>query len=375
MIEFNKPILVGREREYMAEALAGGHISACGPFTRRCEARLQESLGAPRVILTTSGTDALEMAALMLDLRPDDEVLLPSFTFVSTANAFALRGARPVFVDIRPDTLTMDPAHAEALAGPRTRALVPVHYSGVGCDMDALLGLAERAGADVIEDNAHGLFNNCRGRQLGTLGRFGILSFHETKNLTCGEGGALIVNRKDDVSRSEVLRDKGTDRSRFLQGLVDKYTWVDAGSSFGLSDLLAAFLFAQLEVEADIQERRRAIWMQYRDGLAGWARAAGVELPTVPADCNPSWHSFFLLLPPRDAMIRHLRERGIDAVFHYQPLHLSPMGLRFGGRSGDCPVTERVSDRLVRLPFHNGLSRDDVDRVCDAVRAFGNGAS
>ncbi len=191
----------------------------------------------------------------------------------------------------------------------------------------------------------------------------------------CGEGGALIVNRNSDVPRSEVLRDKGTDRSRFLQGLVDKYTWVDVGSSFGMSDLLAAFLLAQLEAEAEVQERRRSIWMQYRDGLEGWARAAGVELPTVPADCKPSWHSFFLLLPARDAMIRHLRGRGIDAVFHYQPLHLSPMGRRFGGRPGDCPVTERVSDQLVRLPFHNGLSRDDVDRVCDAVRSFGNGSS
>ena len=325
----------------------------------------------PRVILTTSGTDALEMAALMLELRPGDEVLLPSFTFVSTANAFALRGARPVFVDIRPDTLTMDPAHAAALVGPRTRAMVPVHYSGVGCEMDALLALAATAEADVVEDNAHGLFNSRGGRQLGTLGRFGILSFHETKNLTCGEGGALIVNREDDVPRAEVLRDKGTDRSRFLRGLVDKYTWVDAGSSFGMSDLLAAFLFAQLEAEAEVQQRRRAIWMRYCDGLADWARSAGVQLPTVPADCDPSWHSFFLILPSRDAMIQHLRDREIDAVFHYQPLHLSPMGLRFGGRPGDCPITERVSDRLVRLPFHNGLSRDDVDRVCDAVRAFG----
>lgn len=375
MIEFNKPVLIGHEREYMEEALVQGHISAGGPFTRRCEARLQEKLGAPRVILTTSGTDALEMAALMLDLRPGDEVLLPSFTFVSTANAFALRGARPVFVDIRPDTLTMDPAHAAALVGPRTRALVPVHYSGVGCDMDALLALAATAGADVVEDNAHGLFNQRGGRRLGTLGRFGVLSFHETKNLMCGEGGALIVNGENDVPRSEVLRDKGTDRSRFLQGLVDKYTWVDVGSSFGMSDLLAAFLFAQLEAEANVQARRRTIWKRYRDGMADWARSAGVRLPTVPADCDPSWHSFFLILPSRDAMIRHLRDRGIDAVFHYQPLHLSPMGVRFGGRPGDCPITEHVSDSLVRLPFHNGLSDDDVDRVCDAVRAFGNGAS
>ena len=373
-IEFNRPILTGREREYMEVALTNGHISACGPFTGRCEAWLQARLGAPRVILTTSGTDALEMAALLLDLQPGDEVIVPSFTFVSTAGAFARAGARPVFADIRPDTLTLDVDHAAALVTARTRALIPVHYAGVGCGMDELLALAARAGAEVVEDNAHGLFNRRGGRLLGTLGRFGILSFHETKNLTCGEGGALIVNRADDIPRAEVLRDKGTNRSRFLQGLVDKYTWVDAGSSFGLSDLLAAFLFAQLESESGIQARRRAIWMRYSDGLSAWARAAGARMPCIPPDCEPSWHSFFLVLPARearDALILHLRGRGIDAVFHYQPLHLSPMGQRLGGRPGACPVTEQVSDGLLRLPFHNALSDEEVDRVCEAVREFG----
>ena len=378
MIEFNQPILTGREREYMEAALQNGHISACGPFTARCEDWLRERLGAPRAILTTSGTDALEMAALLLDLHAGDEVIVPSFTFVSTAGAFLRAGARPVFADIRPDTLTMDAEHVASLVTPRTRALAPVHYAGVGCEMDKLLALAARAGAEVVEDNAHGLLNRRGGRQLGTLGRFGVLSFHETKNLTCGEGGALIVNRPADVARAEVLRDKGTDRSRFLQGLVDKYTWVDTGSSFGLSDLLAAFLFAQLEAEARIQARRKAIWTRFRDGLTDWARAAGVRLPCVPSDCEPSWHSFFLVLSDRaarDAMIRHLAGQGVGAVFHYQPLHLSPMGRSLGGRPGACPVTEQVSDGLLRLPFHNALSDDAVDRVCQAVRGFGRTAA
>ncbi len=377
-IEFNQPILTGREREYMEAALTNRHISACGPFTARCEAWLQERLGAPRAILTSSGTDALEMAALLLDLQPGDEVIVPSFTFVSTAGAFVRAGARPVFADIRPDTLTLDAAHAASLVTARTRALAPVHYAGVGCEMDALLDLAARAGAEVVEDNAHGLLNRRGGRLLGTLGRFGILSFHETKNLTCGEGGALIVNRPEDVARAETLRDKGTDRSRFLQGLVDKYTWVDTGSSFGLSDLLAAFLFAQLESEGGIQARRRTIWARYRAGLSDWARAAGVRTPCVPDGCEPSWHSFFLVLQTRgarDALIRRLRDSGIDAVFHYQPLHLSPMGRRFGGKPGACPVAEQVSDGLLRLPFHNALADADVDRVCEVVRGFGGGSA
>jgi len=358
---------------YMAEAVAAGHISGDGVFTRRCHALLEQALGCPKVLLTTSCTHALEMAALLLDLKEGDEVIFPSFTFVSTVNAFVLRGVRPVFVDIRPDTLNLDETRIETLVSPQTRAIVPVHYAGVGCEMEAILEIARRRGLAVVEDNAHGLFGKYRGRPLGTFGCLATQSFHETKNFTCGEGGALLINDPALAERAEILREKGTNRSRFFRGQVDKYTWVDLGSSYLPSDLLAAFLLAQLEEREAIQARRRAIWQRYFVELSTWAERNGVGLPHVPAYCEQPYHMFYLLFPDldrRQRFIASLKKQGILAVFHYQPLHLSDMGRRFGGRPGDCPVTEAVSDRLVRLPFYTGMTGEEQGLVIEAVRHF-----
>jgi dTDP-4-amino-4,6-dideoxygalactose transaminase len=349
------------------------HISGDGAFTRRSEALLEGLLPAPRVLLTTSCTHALELAALLLDLQPGDEVVGPSFTFVSTFNAFVLRGARPVFADIRPDTLNLDPSSLERSLTPRTRAIVVMHYAGVACEMDAILRIAQAHGLPVIEDNAHGLFGAYRGRQLGTFGAMATLSFHETKNITCGEGGAVVINDAALIDRAEILREKGTDRSRFFRGLVDKYTWRDVGSSYVPSEILAAFLYAQLEERARIQRARRARWDAYRAQLGPWAATWGVTLPTVPDGCEQPGHLFYLLLTSaadRSAFIAHLRTQEIDAVFHYLPLHLSDMGRRFGGREGACPVTEDVSDRLVRLPLSAGLTDEEQQRIVAAVCAF-----
>jgi dTDP-4-amino-4,6-dideoxygalactose transaminase len=376
-IPFNRPTLAGNELAYITEAvLANWHSAGDGPFTRRCQAFLERALGVPRVLLTTSCTHALEMAALLLRIEPGDEVVVPSFTFVSTANAFAMRGARPVFADIRPDTLNLDESQLQDLITPRTRAVAPVHYAGVGCDMTVIGKISRRHGLAVVEDNAHGLFGRHKGRHLGTYGQLATLSFHETKNFTCGEGGALLINEPAYVERAEILREKGTDRSRFFRGQVDKYSWVDLGSSYGPSDLLAAFLLAQLEAADSILSRRGRIWHRYRDGLRQWALEHGVALPHIPPDCQQPFHMFYLLLPSpgmRQALIEHLKSRGIMAVFHYQPLHLSPMGLRYGGRPGQCPVTERVSQQLLRLPFYTGLSEDDQELVISSVREFAPG--
>jgi dTDP-4-amino-4,6-dideoxygalactose transaminase len=372
-IPFNRVSLQGKELEHLRASLDGGWIAGDGPFTERCHQLLERLLAVPKVLLTTSGTHALEMAALLLEIGPGDEVILPSFTFVSTANAFALRGARPVFADVRPDTLNLDERLLEGLLTPRTKAIVPVHYAGVGCEMDAILELARARGMAVVEDNAHGLFGRYRGRWLGTFGAFGVQSFHETKNLACGEGGALLVNDPGYVERAEILREKGTNRSRFFRGQVDKYTWVDLGSSYLPSDLLGAFLYGQLEVWPKIQEKRQRIWETYERELADWRVARGVRGPLVPEHCEQSYHMYYLLLPSLDArqsLIAHLRALGIVAVFHYQPLHLSEMGERFGGRRGDSPVTEEISDRLVRLPFYNDLSEQDQRAVIEAVESW-----
>ena len=313
------------------------------------------------------------MTALLLELKPGDEVVVPSFTFVSTANAFALHGARPVFADVRPDTLNLDERSLPALITPRTRAVVAVHYAGVGCEMDSILAAARARGIPVIEDNAHGLFGKYRGRWLGTFGAAATQSFHETKNFTCGEGGALLVNEPGWLARAEILREKGTDRSRFFRGEVDKYSWVDIGSSYLPSDLLAAFLLAQLENREAVQAKRRDLWRGYRDGLADWAAARGAQLPVIPAHCESAYALFHLVLPSaeeRDALMAHLKARGISSEFHYLPLHLSKMGRAFGGRPGQCPVTESASGRLLRLPFHNGLTEADQAEVVEAVRSF-----
>jgi dTDP-4-amino-4,6-dideoxygalactose transaminase len=373
VIPFNRPELVGREREYLAQAVANGHISGDGAFTLRCQNLLEETLGVPRVLLTTSCTHALEMAAFLLELHPGEEVILPSFTFVSTVNAFALRGARPVFVDIRPDTLNLDETELEPLIRRKTRAIVAVHYAGVGCEMDSISDVAERHGLRVVEDNAHGLAGRYKSRCLGTFGAAAALSFHETKNVTCGEGGALIINEPEWVARAEIIREKGTNRSRFLRGEVDKYTWVDLGSSYLPSDLLAAFLLAQLEQIERIQQKRAGISRRYYEAFEGWAHTNGVKLPHVPAHCDSAYHMFYLLLPDlsaRDRFIGFLKSRGVHSVFHYIPLHLSPMGQSLGYARGDCPVTEVMSERLVRLPFYYGLTETEQNAVIDAVVAF-----
>jgi len=372
-IPYNRPCFEGKELVYIAKAIDSCHISGDGLFTERCQSLLQDLLAVPRVLLTTSCTHALEMAALLLDLQPGDEVIVPSFTFVSTANAFALHGGRPVFVDVRPDTLNLDENLLEALVTPRTRAIVPVHYAGIACEMDTILSIAQRHGISVIEDNAHGFLGRYKGRYLGTLGSMAAQSFHETKNVMCGEGGALLLNDPAYIRRAEIVRQKGTDRSRFLRGEVDKYTWVDVGSSYAPADILAAFLYAQLEARDHIQEHRRRIWTTYYNGLGKWACERGVTLPTVPQTCQPTYHLFYLLMPSleeRQALIAHLRKQGILSVFHFQPLHISKMGQRFGGKPGDCPVAENVSDRLVRLPFYNQLTEEEQESVIQAVHDF-----
>ncbi len=372
-VDFNRPTLTGKEFQYISQAIENAHISGDGPFTQKCHALLEAELGVPRVLLTTSCTHALEMAALLLDLRPGDEVIIPSFTFVSTVNAFVLRGARPVFLDVRADTLNLDESKLEAAISPHTRAIVPVHYAGVGCEMDAIMEIANRRNIPVVEDNAHGLFGKYRGKYLGTFGALATQSFHETKNFTSGEGGALLINDLSLAERAEIIREKGTNRSRFFRGQVDKYTWVDLGSSYLPSDILAAFLYAQLEHRLQIQEHRKQVWEFYNQHLKQWAEKHDVQLPTVPVHTEQSYHMFYLLMPDlesRQRFIAYLRERGIYTVFHYLPLHLSDMGRKFGGRPGDCPVTERISDQLVRLPFHNQLSTSDLEQVVEAIHEF-----
>jgi dTDP-4-amino-4,6-dideoxygalactose transaminase len=372
-IPFNRSSLQGKELEYIADTIRIGQVAGDQTYSRKCQALLRGLLGVPAALVTTSCTHALEMAALLLDIGPGDEVIVPSFTFVSTANAFAVRGARPVFCDIRPDTLNIDERCVERAVTPRTKAIVPVHYAGVGCEMDAILAIAGRHGLAVVEDNAHGLFGRYRGKLLGTCGTFAALSFHETKNVTCGEGGALVVNDPRYIERAEIIREKGTDRTRFFRGQVDKYSWVDVGSSYTMSDVLAAFLFGQLERWEAIQARRSAIWRRYDEALATWAERAGVGRPAVPAHCEPAFHMYQLLMPDlatRTRLIAALGGQGITAVFHYLPLHLSEYARRWGGRPGDCPVSESVSDRLVRLPFYTGMTEAEQARVIDAILAF-----
>lgn len=373
-IPFNRPCLSGNEYKYIAQAIANGHASGDGPFTRLCHELLERELRVPKVLLTTSCTHALEMAAILLECGPGDEVILPSFTFVSTANAFVLRGARVVFADVRPDTMNLDETRLEPLITSRTKAIVPVHYAGVACEMDTICAIAARHGIAVVEDNAHGLFARYRGKYTGTFGRLATQSFHETKNVTCGEGGALLVNDPELVERALIVREKGTNRSQFFRGQVDKYSWVDVGSSYLPSDLLAAFLFAQLEARQEIHKKRRRIWERYRHHLEAWADENSVRLPVVPAECEQAYHMFYMILPSfefRQSLISHLKAQGILSVFHYVPLHSSEMGRKWAARETPCPVTEDVSVRLLRLPFYNDLTEAEHGRVVAAVTSFG----
>ena len=368
-IPFNRPQLVGLEHRYIDEALSSGKLSGNGAFAQRCAAWLEQHTGAARALMTPSCTAALEMAALLLDAEPGDEVIVPSFTFVSSANAFVARGLVPVFVDVRPDTLCIDVDGVAAAVGPRTRAVVAVHYGGVACDMEPLLDL----GIPVIEDAAHALPASWRGRPLGSFGTMATFSFHETKNVQCGEGGALVVNDPDLVARAEVLQEKGTDRTRFFRGEVDKYTWVDVGSSYLLSEVATAFLWAQLEAIDEVTARRMRVWEAYDEAFA----ELDVPRPVVPDGAQHAAHLYYLLLADRaerDAFIAALDERGVHAVFHYQPLHSSPAGVRYGRTSGPLPVTDGVSERLVRLPLWAGLTDADVERVIDAVSRAGGRA-
>ena len=373
-IPFNKPTAVGAELANIADALARGHLSGDGYYTKRCHAWLEERLGCKSALLTHSCTGALEMAAILCDLAPGDEVIMPSYTFVSTANAFVLRGAVPVFVDVRRDTINLDESLIEAAITPRTRALAVVHYAGLACEMDAIMDIARRHDLLVIEDAAQALLSTYKGRNLGTLGHFGCFSFHETKNLLSGEGGALIVNDERYIERAEVVREKGTNRSRFLRGEVDKYTWVDIGSSYLPSELVAAFLDAQLQHADAVIARRRAVWARYHAGLAELAALGVLELPAeAPSDRVANGHIFYVLtdaLATRMALAAHLKSHDMLSVSHYVPLHSSPGGRKFGRASGSFKVTDEISDRLLRLPIYFGITDAEVDAVIDAVKGF-----
>jgi dTDP-4-amino-4,6-dideoxygalactose transaminase len=370
-IPFNRPAIEGRELAYVEEAVRSGHTASSGPFSKRVAALLREAHGAAEVLPTTSCTDALEMSAMLLDRRPGDTVIVPSFTFVSSALAFAREGFGIVFADIEEETLGIDPEHVASLADEHTRAVVAVHYGGIACDLDGL-GRVMPEGADLIEDNAHGLFATRAGRPLGTFGRFSTLSFHETKNLVCGEGGALVVNREQDVARSRILLDKGTDRQAFLLGQVDKYSWRDTGSSFGLADLNAAYLWGQMEQREAIIAKRRRVFERYREALEPGAAEFGYTIPRVPDGDVPGYHLFFVLLPDRptrDRVLAGMRQSGVQATFHYVPLDSSEGGRRVAAVPTECPRTHSVAGRLLRLPFFNGLGDDEIDRVIESFFA------
>ncbi len=372
-IPFNKPFLVGRELDSIAQAVALGNLAGDGRFTQACCRLLEERLGINRALLTPSCTAALEMAALLCDLESGDEVILPSFTFVSTASAFVRAGARPVFVDIRPDTLNLDENLIEAAVTERTRVIIPVHYAGVACEMDRIREIAKARRLMVVEDAAQGVNSFYRGKALGSLGDVGCYSFHETKNFISGEGGALCVNRPDLVERAEILRDKGTNRQKFFRGQVDKYTWVDVGSAYVPSELVGAFLFGQLEMMQAISDRRRQIYEFYQQNLQPLADEGLVQLPTVPEGCTQNFHLFYLLTrdaKTRDGLLAHLTSRGIGAVFHYVPLHSSPMGRKLGCDAWPLPVTDRVSACLIRLPFFYTITPDEQAEVVREVTAY-----
>ena len=370
MIPFNRAYTTGREFAYISQAIANLHISGNGPYFERCAAWFQDRTGSAWAFLTPSGTAALEMAGVLAGFEPGDEVVMPSFTFVTTASSMALRGAVPVFVDIRPDTLNLDEKQIEAAITPRTRAVVPVHYAGIGCEMDPILELAREHGLMVIEDAAQGITSSYRAQDLGSFGELACISFHETKNVTCGEGGAVLVNDRELVERAEVIQEKGTDRAKFLRGETDKYTWVGLGSSYLMSEINAAFLWAQLEMADEITRARLSIWDRYHAAFAGLEEQGLLRRPVVPPDARHNAHMYYVLLPDRarrDAVIRHLGEQGIQAVFHYVPLHSSPAGKRYGRADGPLPITDDASARLVRLPLWVGMRDAEIEQVVTGV--------
>jgi len=374
IIPFNRPFIVGKELYYIAQAVQSGHLAGDGGFTKKCNEWMEQKFGAGKVLLTHSGTAALDMSAMLCDIHPGDEVIMPSFTFVSTVNAFVLRGARIRFVDIRPDTLNIDENLIEPAVNENTRAIVPVHYAGVGCEMDAIMEIARKHNLLVVEDAAQGVNATYKGRYLGTIGHLGAYSFHETKNFISGEGGALVINDENFIERAEIIREKGTNRSKFFRGEVDKYTWVDIGSSFLPSEIVAAFLYAQLEEADTITRKRNEIFNYYCEQFAPLCERGLVRMSVCPTECNHNAHMFYLLVDTAPAdrgwLIAHLKENDINAVFHYVPLHTSPMGQKLGYKEGDFPVTEDLSERLVRLPCYYELTREDQDRVIDGVYGF-----
>ncbi|MBN1225804.1 MAG: dTDP-4-amino-4,6-dideoxygalactose transaminase [Deltaproteobacteria bacterium] len=372
-IAFNRPFIVGKELFYIAQAVLGGNLAGDGKFTKLCNGWMERKFGAKKVLLTTSCTTALEICAILADIQPGDEVIMPSYTFVSTANAFALRGARIRFVDIRPDTLNIDENLIEAKITKKTKAIVPIHYAGVACELDKIIEIANKYNLLVIEDAAQGVNATYKGRYLGTIGHLGAYSFHETKNFISGEGGALVINDDRFIERAEIIREKGTDRSKFFRGEVDKYTWVDIGSSYLPSEIIAAFLYAQLE-EADVITRKRwAIFNYYVKQFTPLQDRGLLSIPSWPMECRHNAHMFYLILPDgvaRDNLMSYLKQEGIHAVFHYIPLHTSPMGLKMGYKKGDLPVTEDLSARLMRIPCFFELKQEDQDRIFEAVTTF-----
>lgn len=373
MINFNVPPFTGKETEYIMEAVKAQKICGDGQFTKKCNAWLEEKTGAVKALLTTSCTHATEMAALLADVKPGDEVIMPSYTFVSTADAFVLRGATPVFVDIRPDTMNIDEKKIEAAITDKTVGIVPVHYAGVACEMDTIMDVAKRHNLWVIEDAAQGIMSTYKGKALGTFGEFGCFSFHETKNYSMGEGGAILIRDEEKIEDAEILREKGTNRSKFFRGQIDKYTWVNQGSSYLPSDMNAAYLWAQLEMAEKINDYRLSIWEQYSRELTPLAEAGKIELPTVPQDCVHNAHMFYIKakdIEERSALIGHMKEKGVLTVFHYIPLHTAPAGLKFGRFHGEDEYTTKESERLVRLPLYFGLKKEEVSYICDKVREF-----
>lgn len=374
MIPFNKPPLTGNEQKYILESINSGHISGDGQFTKKCHQWLEEKLNCPKVLLTTSCTHALEMSAILLDIKENDEVIMPSYTFVSTANAFVLRGAKIVFVDIRPDTMNIDETKIEQAITDRTKVIVPVHYAGVGCEMDVIMEIADRHNLFVVEDAAQAMMSTYKGKALGTIGHLGTYSFHETKNYTsAGEGGLLIINDEKFINRAELIREKGTNRSQFFRGMVDKYTWVDVGSSYLMNDVSAAYLWGGLEKADKIRENRLASWNKYYDGLKNLEKQSLIELPIIPDECSHNAHMFYIKMKnieERSAILEYLKQNDILSVFHYVPLHSSPAGLKFGKFRGEDKFTTKESECLIRLPIYYGMSSTDIKYILNKVTLF-----